>query len=178
MSDKPTPTSKKLDEMYELVGDIEIALMTTRRPDGMLVTRPMATQKREPLADLWFVTDIQTHKVDELRDDPHVGLGYYSDKTKEWVSVSGTATISQDRAMIKKLYQPDWKAWFNDDGGAKDGSPDDPRLALILVEARSVTYMKAKHSRPRVLFEIARGILTGTNPDIGREEHLSSDELR
>ena len=37
----PTPTAKKLDEMYELVQGIEHALMTTRRPDGLLVARPM-----------------------------------------------------------------------------------------------------------------------------------------
>ena len=178
MRDEPTPTSKKLDELYELIDDMEIALMTTRRPDGMLVTRPMATQERGPLADLWFVTDVEAHKVDELRHDPNVNLGYYNDKTKEWVSVSGTATISQDRAKIRELHQPDWKAWFNDEGGNRDGGPDDPRLALILVDAKAVHYMKAKYSRPRTLFEIARGVLTGTDPDIGREEHLSAEELR
>ena len=174
---EPTPAAKKLEELYELIADMEIALMTTRRPDGMLVTRPMATQKRESIADLWFVTDVESHKVDELHADPHVSLGYYNSKTYEWVSVSGTATITQDRGKIRELYQPDWKAWFNDEGGERNGGPDDPRLALILVEAQSVSYMKTKYSRPRVLFEIARGLLTGTDPDIGREEHLSSGEL-
>lgn len=28
-----------------------------------------------------------------------------------------------------------WKAWFGDEGGARDCGPDDPRLALILVDA-------------------------------------------
>ena len=172
-----TPTAKKLDELYDLIAEMEIALMTTRRPDGMLVTRPMATQERGPLADLWFVTDIETHKAEEIAANPNVCLGYYNGKTKEWVSVSGTATLSQDREKIRELHQPDWTAWFNDEGGNRDGGPDDPRLALILVNAQSVTYMKAKYSRPRTLFEIARGILTGTDPDIGREEHLSDREL-
>ena len=177
-SKQPTPTTKKLDELYDLIDDMEIAMMTTRRPDGSLVTRPMATQQQGPLADLWFVTDVETHKVDEVRRDPNVNLGYYNPKTREWVSVSGTATISQDRRKIRELYQPDWKAWFNDEGGDRDGGPDDPRLALILVEATAVHYMKAKHSRAVTLFEIARGVLTGTEPDIGREEHLSGAELK
>ncbi|MEZ4425546.1 MAG: pyridoxamine 5'-phosphate oxidase family protein [Gemmatimonadota bacterium] len=172
-----TPTEKKIDELYELIDDMETALLTTRRPDGMLVTRPMATQERGPLADLWFVTSIETHKIDELEQDPNVSLGYYDDGTKEWVSVSGIATISQDRAKIRELHQPDWKAWFADEGGNRDGGPDDPRLALILVEAESVHYMKAKHSRPVALFEIAKGIVTGTQPDLGREERLSGREL-
>jgi general stress protein 26 len=175
---KATPTAKKLDELYELIADMEIAMMTTRRPDGMLVTRPMATQEHGPLADLWFVTDVESHKVDDLRADPHVNLGYYNSKTYEWVSVSGTATVTQDRQKIHELYQPDWKAWFHDEGNGRDGGPDDPRLALVLVQAREVHYMKAKYSRPRVLFEIARGLMTGTDPDVGREEHLSAGEMR
>ena len=69
-------------------------------------------------------------------------------------------------------------AWFNEQGGPRDGGPDDPRLALLLVEAHEVHYMKKKYSRPRVLFEVARGRLTGTDPDVGREEHLTAEELR
>jgi general stress protein 26 len=172
-----TPTAKKIDELYELIRDIEIAMMTTRRPDGRLVARPMATQKRDPIADLWFVTSVETHKVDELEADPNVALGYYNMKTYEWVSVSGTATVSQDRALIRRLHQPDWNAWFDDEGGARNGGPDDPRLALILVDVQSAAYMKAKHSRPRTMFEVAKGILTGTKPDTGREERLSKGEL-
>lgn len=174
----PTSTAKKLDELHELIQDMEIALLTTRRPDGLLVTRPMATQQHDPVADLWFVTNIETFKVDELRHDPTVNLGYYNSKTREWVSVSGTATISHDRDKIRELHQPDWRAWFEDEGGKRDGGPDDPRLALILVEAQVVHYMKAKYSRPRALFEYVRGIVAGTDPDIGREEHLEGDQLR
>lgn len=172
-----TSTEKKLDELYDLIDGMKIALMTTRRPDGMLVTRPMATQDRGPQGDLWFVTSIDTHKIDEIENDPNVSLGYFDDGSMEWVSVSGTATISQDRQKIRELHEPDWRAWFSDEGGNRDGGPEDPRLALIFVDAHTVHYMKSKHSKPRVLFEIARGVLTGSTPDIGREEHLSTAEL-
>jgi general stress protein 26 len=124
------------------------------------------------------VTNIETFKIDELRHDPNVNLGYYNPKTREWVSVSGRASILQDRAKIRELHQPDWRAWFEDEGGERDGGPDDPRLALILVHAQVVHYMKAKHSRPRALFEYVKGVVTGSDPDIGREEHLEAGELR
>lgn len=174
---KNTSTAKKLDEMYELIDGIETAMLTTQRADGLLVTRPMATQQRGPLGDLWFATSVETHKVEEIRANPQVCVGYYNDGTKEWVSVSGSATISQDRDKIRELHEPDWKAWFGDEGGDRDGGPDDPRLALIVVDAHAVHYMKAKHGRARTLFEITKGVLTGTQPDIGREEHISRREL-
>src|SRR3954464_11472066 len=101
-------TTKKLDELYDLIAGIEIAMFTTRRADGHLVSRPMATQERVTGTDLWFVTDITSHKLDELASDPHVNLAYYHVKSREWVSVSGIATVTQDRAMIEELYKPDW----------------------------------------------------------------------
>jgi general stress protein 26 len=146
---------KKTDELYELIENIEIAMLTTRRPDGRLVSRPMATQKREAFADLWYVTDIESNKMDELESDPHVNLGFLDTTSWEWVSVSGTARVSTDRDMIRELYESDWKTWFGEIDDVRDGGPDDPRLALILVDADSVTYMKQDKSKPVVLFEIA-----------------------
>jgi general stress protein 26 len=44
-------------KLHELVEDIQVAMMTTRRPDGRLVSRPMAAQEESaPGADFWFVT--------------------------------------------------------------------------------------------------------------------------
>jgi len=166
---------KKTDELYELIEDIEIAMLTTRRPDGRLVSRPMATQKREPIADLWYVTDIESNKMDELEADPHVNLGFFDTKSWEWVSVSGTARVSTDRDMIHDLYEPDWKAWFGEIDDVRDGGPDDPRLALILVDADSVTYMKQEKSKPAVLFEILTGVATGERPDVGEVRNVSMD---
>lgn len=173
MTDKPL--SKKLDELYRLVEGIEIAMMTTRRADGSLVSRPMATQERQRGTDFWFVTDIETDKIDELETDPHVSLAYY--KGYEWVSVSGIATISTDRDMIRELYKPDWKIWFGDEGGNRDGGPDDPRFALILVDASSATYGKRNKPKPVALFEFVKGLVTGSEPDVADVERLRGSEI-
>jgi general stress protein 26 len=174
---KDAPLGKKLDELYNLIEGIEIAMFTTRRPDGRLVSRPMATQTQAEGSDLWFVTDIESHKLDELEFDPQVNLAYYKDRTREWVSVSGTAIVTQDRKAIHELYRKDWKAWFGDEGGERNGGPDDPRLALILVDVESVTYLKVDKPQPLVLFEVAKGILTGTPPNVGKQRELSGEEI-
>ena len=172
------PDNKRIDDLYELIDGIEIAMLTTRRADGRLVSRPMATQERQDGADLWFVTDIQTHKIDELEQDPNVNVAYFRDRTKEWVSVSGIAQISQDRAKIRELYKPDWRMWFEEIDDVRDGGPDDPRLALLQVTAESVVYMKKDKSAPVVLFELAKGMVTGEQPDVAEMRKLSGSELR
>jgi general stress protein 26 len=176
--DTDAPLEKKLDDLYDIIGDVKIAMFTTRRPDGMLVTRPMATQKRRGVADFWFVTDIETEKVDELAADPHVSLAYYNSKTWEWVSVSGTVTIARDPNMIRGLYSEDWKAWFPDEGGERNGGPGDPRLVLLLVDAHSVIYGKQNKSKPFALFEIARSAAKREMPDVQDIRQVDGDELR
>ena len=170
-------SQKKIEELYGLIEGIETAMFTTRRHDGHLVSRPMATQEKIKDADVWFVTDADTHKLDDLVADPHVNCSYYNMKSREWVSVSGVARVSRDRKRIRDLYKPDWKAWFGDEGGAKDGGPDDPRLTLILVEADSVVYMKNDKPRPVILWEVLKGMVTGSKPNIGETTTIGGGEL-
>jgi len=169
--------SKKIDELYDLIEGIETAMFTTRRPTGQLVSRPMATQDRIEGADLWFVTNAETHKLDELALDPHVNCSYYNNRTHEWVSVSGLARVSKNRARIRQLYKENWKAWFGDEGGDHDAGPNDPRIALILVEAELATYMKVNKSRPIILFETLKGIVTRSRPSVGEIQEVTGAEL-
>ena len=175
--DDSVSTEKKLDDLYELIDGIEVAMFTTRRADGHLVSRPMQTQERTSGVDLWFMTNIETHKLDDLMTDPHVNLAYYNMKSREWVSVAGLATVSTDRELVRELYEPDWRAWLGDEGGERDGSPNDPRIALILVEAESVTYLKVNKPKPVVLFEVAKGIVTGQPPKVGSLRTVTEREL-
>ena len=172
------PTEKKLDELYALIDGIEIAMMTTRRPDGSLVSRPMQTQARAAGTDLWFMTDIETAKTDELIADPHVNLGYYRDGTREYVSVSGLAHVTQDRVRIHELYKPDWRAWLGDEGGDRDGGPNDPRIALIEVQADSAVYLKSDRPRVVALFSVVKAMVTGEPPKVGAMGELDKEELR
>jgi general stress protein 26 len=179
-NDKDTnvPTEKKLDDLYKLIDGIEVAMFTTRRADGHIVSRPMQTQERTSGTDLWFMTNIETHKLDDLTTDPHVNLAYYDMKSREWVSVAGIATVSTDRELVRALYKPDWKAWLGDEGDERDGSENDPRITLILVEAVSVTYMKVTKPKPVVLFEVARAYVTGDPPRVGSVRNVTEREMQ
>lgn len=171
------PTDKKLTELYDLIDDIDVAMFTTRRPDGQLVSRPMATQRRTAGTDLWFVTNWDTHKLEELAFDPHVNLAYYRSLTGEWVSVSGTALISRDKQLVHGLYEPSWRVWLGDEGGVRNGGPDDPRIVLILVEAESATYLKQDKPKPILLFEAVKGMITGHPPRPGALREIREREL-
>lgn len=158
---------RELGQLYEMIDEIEVAMMTTRRPDGHLASRAMATQKRAPGADLWFVAALGSAKLSDIERDPHVNLAYYKDRTREWVSVSGLATLSRDRDKIHELYEPDWKIWFTDEGDPRHGTADDPRLVLIGVEVHAATLLEVNKPRPVVFYEMVKGLVTGDTPEIG-----------
>jgi general stress protein 26 len=161
-----------LEKLYEQIDDIEIAMMTTRRPDGHLESRAMATQKRAAGADLWFVTKEDTAKLRDIGGDPHVNLAYYKDRTREWVSVSGIATPTRDRAKIHELYAPDWKMWFAEEGDPRHGTRDDPRMVLIGVNVHAAVFLEMDKPQPVVLFELAKGFVTGEEPDLGEMHRI------
>jgi general stress protein 26 len=165
--------ARDLDRFYELIDGIEAAMMTTRRADGHLQSRPMATQKRADGADRWFVTIAGTPKLDDLAADPHVNLAYYKDGSREWASVSGTAAVSTDRATIRELYAADWKLWFPDDGDPRHGTPDDPRMVLIGVTVHEAAFLEVNKPRPLFLYEAVKGWLTGEQPDMGTTRTLA-----
>ena len=177
--DNVIPLEKKLDDLYKLIDGIETAMVTTRRADGHLVSRAMATQRRTSGTDLWFVTNIESEKFEEIARDPHVNVSYYKDRTREWVSVSGRAILSRDRDLIDELYAPDWKMWFGDEGDGKhNGGPHDPRIGLILVEADTVHYSKKDRTTPMVLFQMAKAMLTGEPPKVADLREIGPDELK
>jgi general stress protein 26 len=164
--------NQELEEFYDLVEDIEIAMMTTRRLDGHRRSRAMANQKHAIGADLWFVTTDGSDKLSDLEHDPHLNLAYYRDSSKEWISVSGIATVSRDRGKIRELYASDWKMWFPDEGDPRHGTADDPRMVLIGVTMHAAEFLEVDKPKPVVLFELVKGWLTRTEPDLGEMHEL------
>ena len=170
-------SNDKLQKFYDLVEELQVAMFTTRRADGRLVSRPMATQRRAAGADLWFVTDRASAKLEEIGGDPHVNLAYYKDRTREWISVSGKARFVEDREKIRELYTPDWRAWFGDAGGPTDGTPDDPRMVLIAIDIEMAHYLEVNKPQPVVLFEVVKGMVTGKQPNVGEVQEVTTRDL-
>ena len=166
----------ELDKFHNLVEEIKIAMMTTRRPDGHLHSRAMATQKRAAGADLWFVSREGTGKLEDIQHDPHINLAYFKEGSMEWISVSGLASLTTDRNKIHELYEPDWKIWFAEEGDPRHGTPDDPRMVLIGVTIHAAEFLEVNKPKPVILYEIVKGWLTGKEPELGETHKLERAE--
>ena len=91
---------ESVDKIKELTEGIDFAMLTTLS-GGHLRSRPMSTQQFESDGDLWFFTSDNSHKIDEINADNRVNVAYSKPEDNTYVSVSGTAEISKDRAKIE-----------------------------------------------------------------------------
>ncbi len=147
-------TNDDVRKLGDLIKDIRIAMLTTVDTQGRLHSRPMATQSGDFDGTLWFMTELSSGKVHELERDQHVNLSYASDKENRYVSVSGMASVSRDRAKINDLWTPLHKAWF-------PNGPDDPNIALLRVEVDHAEYWDSPSSAVVRLIGFAKAIVTG-----------------
>ena len=85
----------------------------------------------------------------------------------------GGARVSKDRATIRELYEPDWKAWFGADGDPRHGTADDPRIVLIGIDMHAAVFLEVTKPKPVVLFELAKGWLTGARVEAGETHTLT-----
>jgi general stress protein 26 len=127
----PSPEENK--HLSTLIDGIKVAMLTTIGPDGSLRSRPMATLPGEFDGTLWFFTNIDSPKVDEVQLEEHVNVSYDDSDDHRYLSISGRATLSQERQQLEELWNPILLTWF-------PLGLDDPQLALLRVEADSWEY--------------------------------------
>jgi general stress protein 26 len=147
--------AENIDKVGKLIKGIKVAMLTTACPDGSLRSRPMATLDRPFDGTLWFFTQADAPKVEEVRRHEQVNVSYASPEEQNYVSVSGRASVVPGRDRVKEFWSPVLRAWFPD-------GPDDPQLALLRVEVDRAEYWDAPSSTWVHLSGFVKALATGT----------------
>ena len=160
-----TPAAR--EQLWEMIKDIKFAMFTTRHGNGHLHARPMTTQNKALGDDdsLWFFMSKKGDPVDDIKDNPVVGVVYADPSSDTYVSVSGTAAMLEDAAKKEQLWNKGAQAWF-------PGGPTDPDLALVQVQIIHANYWDVKESKLVQLWEMAKAAVTGKTPDLGEHAEV------
>src|SRR4051812_25592176 len=90
----------------------------------------------------------------------------------------GFAKVETDRETVRKYYSPSLKAWIGDLGdGTHDGGPEDPRIGIIKVDARTATYAISRVSILGRAKEMAQGVISGEAPKVNKLREISEEEI-
>ena len=161
-----TSSSKSIKKLDSLIKDMRFAMLTTVCPDGSLRSRPMATLRRDFDGTLWFFTDAAEPKVHEIERDPHVNVSFADPDKNNYVSVSGRASLVRDKARMKELWNPFFKAWF-------PKGLDDPKLGLLRVAVEQAEYWDSPNSKLVQLGGLLKAVVTGKPAKGGKNEKIS-----
>ncbi|KAG8526600.1 uncharacterized protein KY384_008801 [Bacidia gigantensis] len=176
--DTKTPIDKQVDELYETIDRLSIGLLTTIRSDLGPVSRSMAVAKRAG-PDILFLYNIHSKKHTDLSSNPTAQITFQDSTTQDWISLTGVATtFSNDDARIKDLYNPTVKAWFGDLGDGKHtGGPEDPRMGLIEIKAKYVTYWLHTVDKEGFEKEVGKASETGQVAQTGVTREIGEKDL-
>lgn len=128
-------------------------------------TRPMSVQQLDEDGNFWFLSANDSHKNQQLQQDPSVQLLFQGSDYSDFLCLHGKATITADKQKIKELWNPILKTWFTE-------GVDDPRISVIKVEPESGYYWDTKHNRAVAFMKRAAGAIIGKTLDDSIEGNL------
>ncbi|MDU1671749.1 MAG: pyridoxamine 5'-phosphate oxidase family protein, partial [Bradyrhizobium sp.] len=112
------------DRAWDLMKKIGFAMLVTR--DGnKLRARPMSAYLARDENMIYFLTDARHHKDEEIARNPQVNLSFADAGSQTYVSLTGTAAVSNDRNKIRDLFTTTAKAWWD--------NAEDPNIRLLKI---------------------------------------------
>ena len=152
-----------IDRVWDLMKRIGFAMLVTR--DGeKLRARPMSAYLERDSNAIYFLTDARRHKDDEIARNPNVNLSFADAGSQKYVSVSGTAPVSNDRAKIRQLFSTPAKAWWD--------SADDPNIRVLKISPDDAEFWDSPGTVISYV-KMAAAAVTGTRPDIGENRKVA-----
>lgn len=196
--DKETSKVEQINDFFKLVDGNKISMLNTYRngvgkrikplrslrpATGILtrtgpVGRSMAVAKRSG-PDILYIANAYSQKMKDIESNKEVQVTFQNTKTQDWISLSGTVTeTSNSDPRIKELYNSGLKAWFGDLGdGTHNGGPDDPRMTLLQVRSKYVTYYKTTVGTMGFMKEVGIASMTGKVAETSLLRELNEDDL-
>ena len=129
-------------------------------------TRPMSVQEVDDAGDLWFLSASDSHKNKELGQNPGVRLFFQASEHSGFLTLTGEASVTRDRAKIKELWKPILKTWFTE-------GEDDPRITAIRFSPQGGYYWDNKHGNAVAGVKMLIGAAIGKTLDDSIEGKLA-----
>lgn len=111
------PPPKAEHRFVEMLREFETATVITRARTragelpGELHGRPMAIADLGDDGTLWFITDVDSTKVLEIRDDSRAMISLQ--RAGQFVTINGHFELLADRARVDRMWKESYRVWFN-----------------------------------------------------------------
>lgn len=150
------------EKIWNYIKDIKTCMMVSGQGDS-IHARPMHLVQDEYDNKIWFFTSKSSEKVTEIENKHRVCLTFSDNDKNVFVSMTGHAHLTQDRALIDKFWNSVVAAWFPE---GKDG--DD--VALLEINIEKGEHWDATKNPAAFIYQIAKANMTDQEPDLGENK--------
>ena len=154
-------------KLWELIKPLEVGMLVTQHHQE-LHARPMHLVQSDFDGLLYFFTNKDCLKADEIDENPDVCVAFSQPKAQTYVSVSGTAAICKDQLLIDQFWNPFVAAWFPQ-------GKEDPSVVLIKIKLYSAEYWNATSNTLVQLFAYAKALFIKEPPNMGEHGKLTPE---
>jgi general stress protein 26 len=155
-------SSEDQTRVWDLMNDLDYCMLVTQTTNG-LRSRPMSSIVKHDEGKIYFLSDTNGAKDDEIAQNPQILLAYANGSNK-FVSTTATATISSDRELIKRLWNPGAQAFWPE-------GPDASNIVVIVAQPTGAEYWDGSNALVSTV-KFAMAIVTGTKPAMGDSEKV------
>ena len=159
-----------IDRVWTLIKEIPVAMVVTHEGEGRDIrARPMAMRPAREQGAIYFLTDVDAPKTEEIRRDETICLALADNKSQKYVSITGYAEIIDDRNRIKEIWSIYDKAFWLD--------KNDPRIRILRVTPERAEFWEGAGSIVTAVKLIA-AIASGERTNIGENEKVDLPRRR
>lgn len=151
-------------ELWDLLDDFAFCMATTHDGESMR-SRPMSPRVDKDAGVIRFLVENATPMTDQLEQDHDILLAFIAPKDRNFISISGTAAISQDRGLIKELWNKAADAWFV-------GGPDGANVAAVVVTPSYAEFWDGTSSTIKTMWEMAKARGKDRKPDLTEHKKI------
>ena len=109
---------RNVDRAWELMKKIGFVMLVTRDGDK-LRARPMSAYIEREENAIYLLTDARRHKDDEIARNPSINLSFADASSQKYVSLTGTAAVSNDREYLERAIEFEKMAASEENGTFK-----------------------------------------------------------
>lgn len=139
--------SRGAAELAPLIRGIRIGMVVLADAKGTLAGRPLMIRDEDFNGSLWFLVSRTADWTSGVEGDVQANVSLVDVGHSTWVSLSGTASLVEDRDRIDRMWSGTYAAWF-------DG-PDDPDLILLHFRATDAEYWDSRTNQMIELSDIS-----------------------
>lgn len=155
--------TRDTERAWELMKKIGFAMLVTHN-GNKLRARPMAAYIDRAADAVYFLSDARRHTDEEIRQNPNVNLSFADAGDQKYVSVSGTVSVSNDRAKIRELFTTAAKAWWD--------NAEDPNIRVLKFTPDEAEFWDTPGTVISYV-KMATAVMTGLRPDIGTNRKVA-----